>query len=438
MRFKKFKGNKLLFIFFSALIIRVVVSLLFYENEVWEKFADDNSRLAYSEYIIENGFLSEIERFDITRKETLFAPFLPAIMSVKILLLGYNWLPLFLLNAIIGSLLCLVIYKISRFYFNEEISLLAAAWAALYPNYIRYIGTAGNEPWIVLFFALSFLFAIKLIENREINISNLIALALFVVLLFHTDERYLTYIPLFVLLLLAGQGSFILKLKKIVLFSIFLILLSLPWQIRNNIVYNDFVIVTCRTTSLTKHFINHREEVLFYDHTPNRSYLSYSQLDSIQKGLLTSFPNGKPIYPGQIEAIKEGNVPYAFNTKEKIFSRLYFLWVPFKFHDNYRITGYAFNPAWSLKHNLMTGLSYGLLLPFALLAFVFLIRKKRWKKVYLFGSIIVFHTLIHITFIPYTRDRYRHPIDFIIIILGIYGIFILYDLIKSRKSILTD
>jgi len=357
-------------------------------------------------------------------------------MAGKTFLLGYDWLTFFLINAIIGSLLCLVIYKISLFYFSERISLLAAAWAAIYPNYIRYIGSAGNEPWIVLFFALSFLFAIKLIESRKTSTMNLIAFALFVVLLFHTDERYLTYIPLFTLLLFAGQASLITKLKKIGLFSIFVILLSLPWQIRNYIVYDDFIIVTCRTTSLTKYFIDHREEVMFYDHTPNRSYLSKSQIDSIQKGLLTNFSNGKSIYPGQIEAIKKGNMPYFFSTKEKIFSRLYFLWVPFKFHDNYRITGYAFNPAWSLKHNLMTGLSYGLLLPFALLAFIILIRKKRWKEVYLFGSVLLFHTIIHIAFIPYTRDRYRHPIDFIIIILGIYGLFILYDFLKNKKTAL--
>jgi len=421
-----------LFVFGFTLLLRLVVSIYFYNIEIWNTFADDNSKSKYADRIIENGYVFEVSNYEITSKETLFAPFIPSLIALNKLVFGDNWLSLFLVNALIGAVLCIIIYLISSTFFNHKISILAMIWAAIYPNYIRYIGSAGSEPWIVFFFALTFLFAIKCIELKKIRYILIIGYALSLALLFHTDERYLIYSFLFTMVLFVGSHPIMFKLKKAVLFGFFVIFFSTPWLIINYIVYDDIVVISCRTTNLTKHFIDHREELLFYDHTPNRSYLSPSQIDSVRNGNLTTFTNGKQIYPVQIEAMKKGNIPHSFTLSEKIFSRMYFLWVPFKFHDNYRITGYAFNPAWSLKHNLMTGISYGLLLPFVFIAFVILLRKRKWKEVILFGGVMFYQSFIHIAFIPYTRDRYRHPIDFAVIILGIYGMLIAFNFIKTK------
>ncbi len=415
-------------LFMIALAIRMIVALNSYHNEVWISFADDLAREKYSNTIINKGLIFEVTNYK--SPESVFAPGIPIVLALKTLVFGNTWLPVFILNAIIGALTCLIIYLISLQFFSINISLLAYAWAALYPNFIRYIETGGNEPWSVLLFALTFLFAVKAINSQKINY-NIILYSIFFTLLFHFDERYITYSLLFSVFLLLGQDLIRVKLKKVVLFALLTLMFSLPWLIRNYKVYNDIVLISCRTNNITDPIFNHRRELMFFDHTPDNKYLSPAQIDSIHKGLLTTFSNGKPIYKGQLEAMKSGNIPHSFTTSEKIFSRIYFLWVPLKFKDNYRITGYEFNPSWSLIHNLLNGLSYGLLLPFVLSGLFIILFQRRWKELILFSSILIYHTFIHVAFIPYTRDRYRHPIDFILIILGCYGICITYSFLKT-------
>jgi len=429
---KNLNSKIILLIFIVALIIRVIVGVYSYKNEVWHSFGDDNGRVAFAKSIIDNGFVVETD--DFYRSESIFAPVIPIALALKIVIFGDNWLPIFILNAILGAMSCLLIYYISLRFFNREVSLIAFTWAAFYPNFIRYIGTAGNEPLIVFLFALSVFFAIKSIKIKKISY-NLFLYSFFFTLLFHTDERYISFSVLFTLLLFLGDCNLKFKLRKILVFIVLIIILSTPWLIRNYLYYDDFVLITTRTTSLTSKFINHKESTKVFDHEPNNAYFSPALIDSVQMGLLTYYPKTKdktPIRPAQVEAMKAGNIPHTFNNIEKIFSRINYLWMPFKFTDNYRITGFTFVNKWSLKHNLLTGLSYGLLLPFMLLALIDLIKKKRWMAVTLFTSIMLYHTFIHVAFIPYTRDRYRHPIDFVVIILGIYGIFFVYQYINNQ------
>jgi hypothetical protein len=108
--------------------------------------------------------------------------------------------------------------------------------------------------------------------------------------------------------------------------------------------------------------------------------------------------------------------------------------MPVSLKGSYRITGYVYSPGWSLKHNLLIGISYGLLLPFMLIGFYYLVRRRNNLPAILFSGILIFHTLIHVAFIPYARDRYRHPVDFIVIILGVFGISIIYNLCFNKKS----
>ena len=253
-------------------------------------------------------------------------------------------------------------------------------------------------------------------------------------LLFHTDESYIAYSLPLVLFFFMGDMKLIFKLKKILVFIILTILFSLPWLIRNYIYYGEPVLISIRTTNITNKFIDHSDKILLFDHTPNTLYLTKIQIDSVQKGLLSIYPNtGEPISEEQIKTMKNGKTPYQFSTIDKLRSRFYFLWMPFKFNAHYRITGYAYEGPWSLKHNIANCLSYTIFLPFVLVGLIFLVRKRRWQEFFLFGGIMVYHSFIHVAFIPYTRDRYRYPIDFIIIMLAIYAIIYIYDIFRNRK-----
>ena len=114
------------------------------------------------------------------------------------------------------------------------------------------------------------------------------------------------------------------------------------------------------------------------------------------------------------------------------------LWKPVDFWWDYSSTGFRWDGKWSLAHNLTSGFFYGLLLPFFILGFVFLYKQNR-TIFWLFLVIVLYHTLIHVLFIPYSRNRYRLPIDFIIIILAWSSIYKISHLPKvkgffTRKS----
>ena len=431
--------NKVHFVLVIALIVRLIVALNAYVDQVWLGFGDDAARLNFAKSIIQNGFVPKLTNFYAT--ETIFAPIIPIIIAVKILVFGDSWLPIFILNSIISTFTCYIIYLIACKFFDEKVSLLAMIWAALYPNFLRYIGTAGNEIWLVFLFTVTFLFAVKAI-NENGKLFTVVLFGLFFVLLFHTDERYISYTPFFALILLLGTSTVWVKIKKVIVFSVMIILLSIPWLIRNYLVYDDIVLISIRTTNLTSRIFNHRKELIAFDHEPKNTYFTPRQIDSVRKGVLTVFPNtGEPISNIQLKAMKEGNVPHQFDTQEKILSRTYFLWIPFKFHDNWRIDGFAFNPAWSLRHNLASIFGYAILLPFAFISIILLWKNRNYLVLFLFSSILLYHTFIHVAFIPYTRDRYRHSIDFIIIIAGLYGMQYVYNKInrnRLKRTIKTD
>jgi len=426
----KISQRKLIVILFIiVLTIRLIVGLYFYKIEIWRTFADDLAREAYANTILQKGIIFHLQNYKSA--ESIFAPGIPVVLALNKLIFGNTWLPVFILNSLISSITCLIIYYISLRFFNSIVSYFAFIWSAFYPNYIRYIGTGGNEPWIVFLFSASFLFLIFTIQRKNIGL-ELILFSFLSTILFHFDERYLVYPFLFSIFLLFGNSDFSVKVKKLVLYVTLTILFSLPWIIRNYIVYDDLVLISCRTLNLTHPILSHRDELLFFDHEPQVDYLTTEQIDSIEAGLLTTFPDGRIINKDEINAIKNGNFPYEFSVLEKYISRFNCLFLPFKFKDSYRISGFTFYKSWSFKHNILSIFSYGILIFLSFIAIIILHQKKEKMVLKLFMSIIVFHSLIHVLFIPYTRDRYRHPIDFVFIILGCYALVFIFRFFSNN------
>lgn len=425
-----FKKNIYLILFVFAFSIRLIIAFYSYRLNVWNNFADDQQREIFAQSILNHGFTPSFE--NTSPIEYIIAPFVPIIIAVKILIFGKTWLPLFLLNSIIGAISCFLIYRVALLLFNKPVAYASFVWAAIYPNFLRYTATAGNEPWIVFFFIVTVYLLLKLVSQSK-NGWELVLFATSYTLLFHTDERYIIYAPVFALFLFLTNQSLLKKIKAITIFTTLVIVLSVPWLIRNYMVLDEIIVVSTRTASITNPIFNHRKDIIF-NHLPSTSVLTCQQVDSVIQGKKITFDDGRPIPYRQVEAMKHGIIPRQFNKLESFFSRVYFLWLPFKFKPSYRIDGFNFVNEWSLKHNLSSILTFGAFIPFMILGLVFLAKQRKWAIFIVFSTIIIFHTLIHALFIPYTRDRYRHPIDFIITILAFYSIFIIYNFIKHFRT----
>ncbi len=318
--------NKLfIYVITVAFLIRLGFVLFQYKNEVWNEFADDHQRQIFAEKIIHDGFIPA--EIDYSSIEFVIAPFVPSVLALKTFIFGASWLPVFLLNVVIGTFTCWLIYRIALKYTNRNVALLSLAWAAVYPNFIRYTATAGNEPWLVFMFVLAFYFYSKVI-NSEKSVWNILWFGISFAVLIHTDERYLAYFPLYIFFLIMGTATLKMKIKRVFLFSFFVFLLSTPWLIRNLIVFGEPVLISTRTTSLTDPLIHHRKELKF-DHTPGITVLSPAQIDSIIAGTKTTFQPGFRISELQIKEMRKGNIPHRFPKTESYLSRLYFMWMAF-------------------------------------------------------------------------------------------------------------
>jgi hypothetical protein len=165
----------------------------------------------------------------------------------------------------------------------------------------------------------------------------------------------------------------------------------------------------------------------------DRYKLSQEKIDSILNGHQNIKDNaGRSINPQQLDAmIIHNKIPYPFSYFENALMSIRTLWKPIDITYNYTTGGYRFDGKWSLRHNIAVGLTYGILLPFMIIGLWKLFKTKKELAIF-FIAIIVYHTIIHALFIPFTRFRYRVPIDFLVIMLGCYGIWLSYGYVKMK------
>ena len=417
-------NKSIIILFLLTLLLRIIYSIYEYQTDIMSTYVDD---LAYQEFalnIMKQGPLV----LDITNIHFDYIPpgiplFVAAIWSV----FGHNWFIVFVFNSVISSVTVVLIFLIGRNICDKHFALLVGFYAIIYIFYFYYIPKAGKENLLIFFLVLICFLYIKMFKNFKMK--YLIFLILSFTLLIHTDERFLAYIfPFILLLFLIDQKSWKEKLVYSGIFCTCILILMIPWTVRNYIVYNRLILITPRTNKIVDKVFRIKSDQSLGNYKINHNpwYLSENQIDSIINGQKFKFNQGSQIPIYQIDAMKRGNLPDSFTKIETIYYAFLELWRPFRFNEGYSTNGYRFEKPWSLKHNLTIGLSYGLLLPFFIIGLILLFINNR-KIFYLFFVIIIWHTMIHIFFVPFTRNRYRVPIDSIIIISAIYA---LYHLIK--------
>jgi hypothetical protein len=149
-------------------------------------------------------------RFPITVIRTGFIQ--PLLYALVFLVFGKdNFFAISLMQAILGSLSCLLVFFISASIFNKKVSFLAALLSAINPLLINSTNTLLQETIITFFLLLTVLFFIKAHQNKSIGYFFLANINLFIL----TAGR-LAFMYLFVLLL-PLSFYFILKEKRLIL-----------------------------------------------------------------------------------------------------------------------------------------------------------------------------------------------------------------------------
>jgi hypothetical protein len=222
-------------------------------------------------------------------------------------------------------------------------------------------------------------------------------------------------------------------IKEYLFVTVILILLLVPWTIRNYMAYKGFVFINTRTVDLReigkrnvtmnariKNMIN----LANINITKNQNYPSEKEREMIKKGLN---PNKRS--PDEIIAIKSNIYPASTFIKRKFYWFVE-LWRPARFHDGYfPFPDARFQRRWSLRHNTLGILCYGVLLPFMFLGFYILVKEK--NKIWVFLTLpILLQTLLHV--LQWGRNRYRIPIDCFVIIIAVFGFNYMFQKIRNR------
>ena len=437
--FNKNKIDNFLIIFFIiSLIIKISFGIFMYAKYGTSKFCDDWDYISYAKNInIQGIFVPDISTFFSNSSEV--GPGYPMIIALLFSIFGENYLPGIILNAIICSLIPVVIYWLAKNIFSKNIAIFSFIWSTFYILHIRWIPRIIKEEFLFLLFPLIIYLIIKESKKKYISFKFLL-IPLFYAILIHMDERFFFYFPfLAISCLFLQKNNFKSGIKKAFVFIIVVVIFMIPWTIRNYQVYNKLAILTIRTSVFTDKlfgYTNENDSDFLLD-SPRNPYtnlkLNSSRVDSIKAGKNISSLNKitqKIIKKG----IDEGYYPHNYNLLEKWFYNGKAFFEPVRFKGYYSGSGYLYRGHWSLRHNILEGLTYGLLLPFFLIGTFLTIKRKNRYSIFLI-IIIFLHTILHVV-LTYVVPRYRIPIDVFVIIIAFYGFNEVVKFLSSKKGVL--
>ncbi len=321
------------------------------------------------------------------------APGYPVLLAGAFLLSGGSLWAGIILQAILGGLTVLIVYYLGQRLGGSITGLFAALWLSLYVHHIHFTSILHRS----IFACLLLILLLHLISKPFHKMRYAIFSALAYTALVFVDPQYLLLLPFIaVFLLLRATKHTLLNLHYFFLFAGFLLLLSLPWTIRNYIVYGQPIPVSLEASR----------------------YIG-------------------PVIGGRDEVAKAVEKAHRFSRTGRLGSNAIEFWRVARFtsqnaDDRTLQRGQQPEKAWSLRHNLVSLITYGLLLPFFIIGIIAAIRDRNRT-----GLLIAATTLVYFVIRVFFggSEMTRLPIEPFIILLAFYGLFrVVYALQKKPAA----
>ncbi|MBN2863672.1 MAG: glycosyltransferase family 39 protein [Bacteroidales bacterium] len=418
------------FLLLTALVLRVIYAIVY--------FCTTPSPVTNAYYEIAVQILDQgriLYDTDSPYYESV-GPLLPWINAFTMLVTGRNYLGLYIVTALISSLVTVYTYKLARLFTDKKVALFIGIWSAFYLFYFYFTPTPGKDIWMSFFLIFLIYNLIVLFRFGSFSWTRFLTFTFLFVLSFHLDERFIVFTPFIFLYILyyeiSSSGKF--RVGEALIFAILVIVLMIPWTIRNYNKHNKIVLLSTRTESFTDKILGYEpgEHIIDrYTDIHGVYYLHDYQIDSVINGLKTTTDEGVKITPGMIKALIKGKRPAPLTGMKAAGSRLVTMFEPFQIRGRFERTGYFYYKK-SFRHNIATFLFYGILFIFSFPGFYFLYKRDRHTAT-LFISVIIIYALIHALAIPYTNWRYRLPLDSLFIIAGCSGMAQIWSIIRNRN-----
>ena len=422
--------NKIvLFLLLVFLFIRVI-GVIFLADKLYTNI-DSVQYYKYATAILENSTWLTNPDFEGHFRP----PGYPLFLTLVFMIFGKdNFLAVYMIQSIISVIICYYIYLLSLRLIDRKNALIAFIWSGLYIFYILFSKLILREMLVLFLLLIFFFYFYDMLISKDHKKSSFWIFTLSYSLLIHVDPRYLFYLPFLPILIMIYRPE-LKYFKKYFIFLGIIILLMIPWTIRNYLAYDGFVLISTKTFNLSNKISSPQD---------NFSYLKILNFDKIKETKYEKYPTEEireavkrgenPLnYKDQeLEAIKKNIYPDSTFLGRKWFNFVQF-WEPCDFKMSYRpFPDCRFDRIRSTRYNIIILISYGLLLPFMLISIINMIRRKK-KIVYLLLFPILVQTLLHI--ILWGVYRYRLPVDAFIIILGTNGMILTYKFLFIKEEI---
>ena len=242
--------NQFLFIFCSiSICARIALMLYGFPNENYLTHADQGDYLRLAYILDEN--LNFGKHFGSGR-----LPIYPLFISL-VLKISKNLYFLVFVQHLIGLLTILTIFKIGKI-FSLETGLIAAFFAAINFNLAIHGNFILTESIFVLIFTIFLYLSLKFLKNRNVKFLVLMGIFLGLSSLIRPTVIYLPFLIIFFILFL--NSRFLKKIKFIIIFLVFYMIVVLPWLTRNHLIYESFSFTSQEAPTLIGWYLPHIDQ----------------------------------------------------------------------------------------------------------------------------------------------------------------------------------
>jgi 4-amino-4-deoxy-L-arabinose transferase-like glycosyltransferase len=312
----------------------------------------------------------------IRKPFTPLAPGYPVLLAVALRVAGPGPWTVAMLGALLGSMTVLVVFQIGEKTLGRFVGLAAALWLALSVHQMHFAKVAVRDVTVTFFLVLLCFFLTKPFERMRTSLWT----GIVYVILVHIDPQFLLFFPFIVLyLLLSATRHKLLNFQYALLFASAVVVMSIPWTARNYVVYGEPIPIGLET----------------------REYTRPMEGSTVQDAT---------------EDVPRERAGFWENTVE--------------FWRVMRISGPE--KAWSFRHNAVNLLTYGLLLPFAIVGVVVSLTRRARSGLVL-ASTVVGYFLIRA--VHGASERSRIPVEPLLILLAFYGVTYLVTRWRRREPV---
>ncbi|MCI0451188.1 MAG: glycosyltransferase family 39 protein [Candidatus Latescibacteria bacterium] len=353
-------------------------------------FGDDPNVVAHDSY----GY--RIAARMVESWEWITTPFSPTAPGYRMLLalafklFGVSWWTAVMLNAVLGAITTLFLYRIGERLLGKRVGLIAALWLGLSVNHWYFASLAARDVLVTFLVTwLAYALARPFYRMRTAT-----WIAFLCALLFHTEPMFLVLLPLLIVFLAVGSTHHrVLSAQYVFLFMAALFVFFLPWTIRNFVVYRDVVPVALEAQRYTAPVAR-----ILRDAPPEPAATTHPEATVIRR-------------PG-------------FFANEREFWRV----ARFAASPGDPARGVRPEPAWSLRHNAAGILNYGVLLPFFVAGSIFAVKRRHRAALVLLSTVLGYAVLRG--FIG-ASDYSRLYVEPLIILVALYGV---KELLEKRRT----